>query len=292
MKGSMKIMNNLVFTITLIGSAQAFAMEAPPAPPSQQPLIPITPLTKLPGDIQRILYTETMDGGLYQTAHTLLALAQTSKQHRAYVNENMIAILESFHTAKALKLIDILRNKTFSLPVLSSTEIRNWYKAKDNLVQGLELLTCIRGKDRIIEAKDIKKRKVEEFLKLKNIALNYKTAQGTAILDVAVLTSQPDVVGILLRAGANPNIVDVNGETPLMNAKKIGAQDSMDLLLQNGANTKLRNRAGQTVDDISYSPSLAEMYKNLYPSDQGALDDVAFGSIAQHEGSPSKKRRN
>lgn len=236
-------MKTILFTITLLVSAQVFAMEAPPAPtfhalaeapahtPTHQPLIP---LSQFPADIQRILYAEIMNGGLYATAHTLLALARTSKQHRTYINNNIIAILESQPTAKSIELVKILHKNTVSLPALSRAHVQTWCAdASARLIQGRELFVCA-GMPTVLDPK-IKEQRLKEYFSEKNIALNWQTPIGTTLLLIAALTQQTNVVRLLLEAGANPNIADTMGATPLKRAKKDNAREIIALLLANGA---------------------------------------------------------
>lgn len=268
----MKIMKNLVFTITMLVSAQAaVAMEAPPGPtfhalaeapahsPSHQPLIP---LNQFPGDIQRMLYAETIKGGLYPTAQTLLALARTSKQHRIYINNNMIAILESMPTSKAIELVKILRKNTFSLPILSRASVDQWCTdAQTRLTNNIELSRII-YMPYVLDPL-VKLNKVREFLANKNVDLKIHAFSGSC-LHKAASTGQKEIVRQLLDAGANPNDKDFEGNTPLMHSKKINSQEIMALLLQYGADRRLRNNRGQTVDDIEYDAQEIERIQRLY----------------------------
>lgn len=265
--GFMKIMKNILFTITLLISAQAFAMEAPPAPPTHLPLIPITQFTKLPGDIQRILYTEIINGGLYQTAHTVLSLARTSKQLRAYVNDNIIAILESMHTSKARELVDILHRKglsycnTFSLPSLGKDAVDEWYEDADARLRSDDgQLHSIIAEQNVFDVR-LKLNAVHKLLANKNIDLNWPNNLGKC-LGIAAETGQTEIVRVLLHAGANPNTWD-GPNTPLMLAKRINAQEVMALLLQYGSYSTI-DSYGRTIDAIKYDAYRAEIVQRLY----------------------------
>jgi len=63
-----------------------------------------------------------------------------------------------------------------------------------------------------------------------------------------VQTTDPDYARALLKLGANPNArVGRNGETVLMEMCIVGAADTAQLLLNNGANPKVRDNDGQTI---------------------------------------------
>jgi hypothetical protein len=265
-EGYMKRMKTILFTIALIVSAQAIAMEAPAAPPTNLPLIPITQFTKLPGDIQKILYTEIMNGGLYQTVHTVLSLARTSKQLRAYVNDNIIAILESMHTSKAIELVAILYRNAFyrhalSLPSLDRDAVYEWCEDADARLRSDDgQLHSTIAEPNVFDVR-LKLNAVHKLLANKNIDLNWPNNLGKC-LGTAAGTGQTEIVRALLHAGANPNFSD-KGNTPLMLAKRINAQEVMALLLQYGAN-RIINSYGQTVDNIEYNAYMAENMQRLY----------------------------
>lgn len=256
-------MKNILFTITMLTSAQVFAMEAP-APAEAAAQQPLIPLKQFPPDIQRMLYAETIKGGLYATAHTLLALARTSKQHRIYINNNMIAILESMPTSKAIELVSILCKNTFSLPVLSRASVDQWCAdAKARLSITTDVLYNIIISSSVVDP-HIKLNKIRELLADKNIDLEKVDVSVSTSLQNAARSGQTEIVGQLLYAGANPNRVDTEGNTPLMLAKKINAQEVMALLLQYGADRRLRNNRGQTIDDIEYNEQEVERIQRLY----------------------------
>lgn len=66
------------------------------------------------------------------------------------------------------------------------------------------------------------------------------------ILMVASRNGYTDIVGLLLRHGADPNHQDINGETALMEASRNGYTDIVELLLRQGANKDQQNGDGET----------------------------------------------
>lgn len=66
---------------------------------------------------------------------------------------------------------------------------------------------------------------------------------GTA-LHQAVFGRQPDVVELLCKAGANPNLQDRSGATPLMAAVWTEQDGIVKVLLEAGADPKIRDKSG------------------------------------------------
>ena len=58
------------------------------------------------------------------------------------------------------------------------------------------------------------------------------------------------VIQSLLKAGAQLNITDENGQTPLMMAAKNGQTQIMDLLISAGADKNMKDKAGKTAADL------------------------------------------
>jgi ankyrin repeat protein len=77
---------------------------------------------------------------------------------------------------------------------------------------------------------------------------------GTA-MHSAVSRLQSDVVRILLEAGANPNVRQSAGWTPLHAAAANGDRVSVDLLLDAGADVTATNDEGRSVNDLAAESS-------------------------------------
>lgn len=67
-------------------------------------------------------------------------------------------------------------------------------------------------------------------------------ARRRTALHHAVLGGQPAAAALLLDAGADPNVLDSHGETPLNRALECGNAGLVRLLLENGASVRLRPR--------------------------------------------------
>jgi ankyrin repeat protein len=69
---------------------------------------------------------------------------------------------------------------------------------------------------------------------------------GQTALHIVVQRQDSTWVGFLLQKGANPNVADKNGLTPLMLATQLGFADGANWLLDKGAKIDARNRGGET----------------------------------------------
>lgn len=77
-------------------------------------------------------------------------------------------------------------------------------------------------------------------------AVNEKDPQGHTPLHLAVGRGDPDTVKVLLEAGANPNLQDNDGVTPLTLAKSYaGMGEVADLLLKAGADPRILDKHGK-----------------------------------------------
>ena len=71
-------------------------------------------------------------------------------------------------------------------------------------------------------------------------------------LSVAARTADSNAIRALLKAGANPNAQDEDGDTALHDAARYGrAADKLEALLEGGANPALRNNAGKLAWDYA-----------------------------------------
>jgi uncharacterized protein len=72
------------------------------------------------------------------------------------------------------------------------------------------------------------------------------SGNGQTALHIVVQRQDASWVGFLLQKGANPNIADDKGITPLMLASQLGFIDGVDWLLDKGAKVDSANRGGET----------------------------------------------
>ena len=74
---------------------------------------------------------------------------------------------------------------------------------------------------------------------------------GWAAIHYAATGPEPQAVGLLLDRGADVNAASPNGSTPLMMAAQYGAEASVKLLLERGADAKRRNQRDLRAADFA-----------------------------------------
>ncbi len=72
------------------------------------------------------------------------------------------------------------------------------------------------------------------------------SGNGQTALHIVVQRQDASWVGFLLQKGANPNIADRQGITPLMLSAQLGFLEGSDWLLDKGAKVDITNRGGET----------------------------------------------
>lgn len=75
---------------------------------------------------------------------------------------------------------------------------------------------------------------------------NYRGYNGDTALHMVTRKRELDWVGFLLSRGADPNIGDSNGDTPMMIAASIGFEEAATQMLRRGARVDATNRRGET----------------------------------------------
>ncbi|MBV9463807.1 MAG: ankyrin repeat domain-containing protein [Verrucomicrobiae bacterium] len=86
---------------------------------------------------------------------------------------------------------------------------------------------------------------------------NTRNLEGKTPLILA--SNQSDLLEFLLAKGANMKIKDHTGENALMAAARDGNTDSVKVLLAHGADPTVVNRDGQTAGGLAATPALAEI---------------------------------
>lgn len=128
---------------------------------------------------------------------------------------------------------------------------------------------------------------LEKILKRDPTAINTQDNEGMTPLAGAVVQEQVDVVRFLLDKGADPNIPNKNGLTPLEHAcgrDKTNALALAKLLLAKGASVNATNVAGFTITPLDWAISSdnTELVKVLL--DHGAIIGATFLSTAADRG--------
>jgi len=76
--------------------------------------------------------------------------------------------------------------------------------------------------------------------------VNYRGYDGETPLNVVIRKRELDWVGFLLNKGADPNVADGKGDTPLTIAAEIGFEEAAAPLIGRGAKVDGTNRRGET----------------------------------------------
>ena len=103
---------------------------------------------------------------------------------------------------------------------------------------------------------------VRDILQQKNLDVNERAEAGWTALLMAAAQGYPQIMRLLLDAGANPDMGNVHGITPLMYGARYKNIEVCKLLLESGANPDLKDISGQTALMIATflgSADVAEM---------------------------------
>lgn len=103
---------------------------------------------------------------------------------------------------------------------------------------------------------------VERYLS-EGVYLDSVDRNGYSAISEASVAGHTIVVGQLLRALANPNSRAYDGRTALHRAAFHGWQPVISLLLDNGADTKIRDESGNTPADLARSPLIRQQLNDF-----------------------------
>lgn len=88
--------------------------------------------------------------------------------------------------------------------------------------------------------------KATELLETRPAVLNARNTKGETALNLVIARSDELWTKFLLGKGADPNLPDGAGNTPLMTAARVGYVEAIDLLLQLGSKVDATNKMGET----------------------------------------------
>ncbi len=135
---------------------------------------------------------------------------------------------------KAKSIYDIARSGTVA-------EVQELMKQNPDIINQTNdsgfsplILACYRGN---VE--------VAKFLMDHVKDINYKSREGTALSGLSVKYNR-ELVEYFLSKGANPNIADASGATPLFWAVKFGNREMTELLLKHKADKTIKDAQGMT----------------------------------------------
>ncbi|CAG0912226.1 unnamed protein product [Notodromas monacha] len=103
--------------------------------------------------------------------------------------------------------------------------------------------------------------------------VNKKTKRSQTALHLVALSGIDDteLIESLLRVGAQPNVFDDEGASPLMLATERNCPRLVRLLLQNGANPEATNRYKETALHVAARRNLVTVAEELLKADQGKM---------------------
>lgn len=88
-----------------------------------------------------------------------------------------------------------------------------------------------------------------------------QTSSGdTALIITGWATNNLALVRYLVENGADLNIGNNNGDTPLMDAAYLGKNSILDYLLQSGADTTLTNKRGKSASDLAKNKEVTQLF--------------------------------
>lgn len=88
--------------------------------------------------------------------------------------------------------------------------------------------------------------KAMQLVEARPSVVNARNHKGQTALIVAIARSDEVWTGFLLSKGADPNLAERDGDTPLIAAARAGYLDAADLLLRRGAKVDAANKMGET----------------------------------------------
>ena len=110
--------------------------------------------------------------------------------------------------------------------------------AAQNFSVGFKFLQAVEKKDAT---------EVDALLKQNATVVNTRDlAKGHTALHIVTQRRDLQWMGFLLGKGADPNIADKNGVTPLLMASQLGFVEGVELLASRGAGVDIPNAAGET----------------------------------------------
>jgi ankyrin repeat protein len=132
-----------------------------------------------------------------------------------------------------------------------------------------EMLTALLDAGAQVEARDM----TETFNGLNGPL----ASERTPLLKASQFIGGTNVVGLLLKYGANPNTVDTEGNTPLHRAAgDLAFEETFTLLLEHKANPNVRNQYGQTPLDLVKSAMTSPRWRFSQNSGVVTSEQKAF----------------
>ena len=101
------------------------------------------------------------------------------------------------------------------------------------------------------------------------VNVNGRTRSGSYALNAAAVENNTEVIQILLAHGADPNVRNRQGDTPLICATKYagGRSDTVKLLVDAGTDREIRDNSGNTALDYAMAKKQKDAVSILGRSD-------------------------
>ena len=113
------------------------------------------------------------------------------------------------------------------------------------LIIALANQSCLPADPPLIRA--VKQGDIEKVIRaLETVSVNTKPDGNTPLLMVAVQNRKEDIARLLIQKGADVNVTNNGGETPLINAAHRGLYPIVEMLLDAGANVNQASNGGYT----------------------------------------------
>lgn len=157
------------------------------------------------------------------------------------MNYFFLIFLFAYFTTNAQEksCFDIARKGTLVEMKLLLNETKIDKDTLDDKGSSLLILACYRGNQ-----------EVADFLISIKANLNYESDNGTALM-AAVVKNNMNLVDLLLKNGANPDLTDANGITALMLAVQFNNAEMVKQLLTANANKELKSKENKTAFELA-----------------------------------------
>ena len=96
-----------------------------------------------------------------------------------------------------------------------------------------------------------------------NVNLHADNMSDLRPIHSACVAGQGAIVGLLLKAGAKPNVIQMGGYTPLMTAASLGNAPVVDMLLEYGAEKSVKSDDNRTAADFARAAGLESLVEIL-----------------------------
>ena len=111
--------------------------------------------------------------------------------------------------------------------------------------------------------------------------VDYAECAHTPPLIYAIMHERPGIVQTLLLYGANPNITDHRGETPLHTAVKLQTIETLHLLLRYGAEKTLKDHAGKSALDLAKEQDDSKVIQTIKNTPAMPVEELSLTAAAK-----------